>query len=183
MNTDKFGIKYLTLAGIIAALYMLLTLPFAQFSYGIIQFRLAEILTVLPILNFAAVPGVFVGCFLVNLLNPHSLGLVDIIGGSLATLLAAWLSYRWGTPWRLTKDKAESRISLRRLVPLVPPIIVNALIVGTYLPYLLLDQVTVPTLLGAIGSIALTQSLVIFLLGLPLLLALQRTGRFNKESS
>ena len=84
-----FGTSYLATSGVIAALYVVLTLPFAQFAFGPIQFRLAEIMTVLPIFSPAAIPGLTIGCFLSNLLNPDNLGPIDIIFGSLATLLAA----------------------------------------------------------------------------------------------
>ena len=63
MNKKVFN---LALAGVLAALYIILTLPFAQFAFGMVQFRLAEILTVLPILTPAAIPGVFIGCLLAN---------------------------------------------------------------------------------------------------------------------
>jgi uncharacterized membrane protein len=179
----KFSVNDLTLAGIIAALYVLLTLPFAQISFGILQFRLAEALTVLPILNAAAIPGVFVGCLLANLLNPQSLGIVDILGGSLATLLAAYLSYKLGAPWQTDQSAGETsrlKLSWRHIPALLPPIIVNAFTVGVYLPCLLLDEITLPLVLGSVGSIALTQTLVIFALGLPLLITLRRTGQLRK---
>ena len=236
MKTKKreFSVKDLTLAGIIAALYVLLTLPFAHFSFGIVQFRLAEALTVLPILNAAAIPGVFVGCLLANLLNPSSLGIVDILGGSLATLLAAYLSYKLGALWRSQRREVETsyvvisknsadlpatssrngayeheyisgnapdpdrdlsekplvlsdkkttkqQFSWRHIIALLPPIIVNALAVGVYLPFLLLEEISFPVILGSIGSIALTQALVVFAMGLPLLLTLQRTGQLRRK--
>ncbi len=182
LEPARFGSKDLTKAGIIAALYVILTLPFAQFSYGIVQFRLAEILAVLPILSSAAIPGVFVGCLLANLLNPQSLGPIDVLAGSLATLLAAWQSYKLGWIWRSSRrSKAATRIRITRLhiIALLPPIVVNALVVGMYLPFLLLDKVTVSIVASSIGSIALTQTIVIIILGLPLLLAVFRTGQFG----
>jgi len=63
------GTLYLATSAVIAALYVVLTLPFAQFAFGPIQFRLAEIMVVLPILTPAAIPGLTLGCFLANLLN------------------------------------------------------------------------------------------------------------------
>ena len=97
MNKKVFN---LALAGVLAALYIILTLPFAQFAFGMVQFRLAEILTVLPILTPAAIPGVFIGCLLANFLNPQNLGLIDILGGSLTTLVAAYLTWKIGKPYR-----------------------------------------------------------------------------------
>lgn len=181
LEPTRFRSKDLTKAGIIAALYVILTLPFAQISYGIVQFRLAEILAVLPILSSAAIPGVFVGCLLANLLNPQSLGLIDVLAGSLATLLAAWQSYRLGWIWRSSRRSKAIRIRLtrRHIIALLPPIVINALVVGMYLPFLLLDKVTVSVVASSIGSIALTQTIVIIILGLPLLLAVFRTGQLG----
>ncbi|MGI6603200.1 MAG: QueT transporter family protein [Saccharofermentanales bacterium] len=182
LEPARFGSKDLTKAGIIAALYVILTLPFAQFSYGIVQFRLAEILAVLPILSSAAIPGVFVGCLLANLLNPQSLGPIDVLAGSLATLLAAWQSYKLGWIWRRSSRRSKAtriRITRRHIIALLPPIVINALVVGMYLPFLLLDKVTVSIVASSIGSIALTQTIVIIILGLPLLLAVFRTGQLR----
>ena len=91
------NIRYLTKASLIAAIYIVLVLlqvlplPLATLTFGPIQLRLAEGLTLLPLVEAAAVPGLFVGCLLANLLfAPYSgFGLIDILGGSLVTLLAA----------------------------------------------------------------------------------------------
>ena len=88
----KFTAKSIAIGGLVAALYVVLTLPAAQFAYGPIQFRLAEVLTILPAYGFGSIPGVTIGCFLANLLNPGNLGPIDIIFGTLATLIAGFLS-------------------------------------------------------------------------------------------
>ena len=67
MNKKIFN---LVLSGVLAAMYVILTLPFAQIAFGMVQFRLAEILTTLPILTSAATAGVFIGCLLATFLNP-----------------------------------------------------------------------------------------------------------------
>lgn len=77
-------------AGIIAALYVLLTVVFQPFSFGILQFRVSEALTVLPIIFPESVPALFVGCLISNMLGN---GVYDIIIGSLATLIAAALTF------------------------------------------------------------------------------------------
>lgn len=172
----KIKTTHITLAAVIAAAYVVLTLPFAQFAFGgPFQFRMSEALTVLPALTPAAIPGLFLGCLLANLLNPQNLGPIDIIGGSLATLLAAWLTW-------LVKHKLGDRgeLRLRRWsnpLALVPPILVNALAVGFYLPYLLSEPGTTPdaTLIGTfMGAIAVSEAVVIYLIGLPLLIGLQK---------
>ena len=107
----KFTIRDLTLAALIAAVYVVLTfgLPLPPFSG--IQLRVAEAMTVLPFLFPAATPGLVVGCFLVNLFSPYSL---DLVFGTLATLLACLLTQRVPNRW---------------LAPL-PPVLCNAVIVG-----------------------------------------------------
>ena len=96
------------LGGAYAALTMLLPIP----QYAGVQFRLAEALTLLPFLIPAATPGLFVGCFIANILSPY--GLLDIIAGSAATLLACL--------W-------TQRMKNRRLAA-IPPVVCNAVIVG-----------------------------------------------------
>ena len=90
--TEK-KIMTLTLAAVMAAAYVVLTYPFAIFTYGILQFRLAEAMSVLAVLTPAAIPGLFLGCLIANLINPGNLGPVDIILGSLATLISAILTW------------------------------------------------------------------------------------------
>lgn len=121
------NIRYLTKASLIAAIYIVLVIiqilpvPFASLTFGPIQFRLAEGLTLLPLVEAAAVPGLFVGCLLANLLlAPYSgFGLLDIIGGSLVTLLAAYLT-----------SKAKTKIT-----GMIPPVALNGLIVSIWVSY------------------------------------------------
>lgn len=122
MNT-----RYLTKASLIAAIYIVLVLiqmlpvPFANLAFGPIQLRVAEGLVLLPLVEAAAVPGVFVGCLLANLLlAPYSgFGLIDILGGSLVTLVAAYLT-----------SKMKSKITA-----MIPPVVLNGLIVSIWVSY------------------------------------------------
>lgn len=179
MNREtKRKLLDLILGAIIAALYVVLTVPAANFSYGMIQFRLAEALTVLPALTPAAIPAVFLGCLIANLLNPMNLGLIDIIGGSLCTLVAAYLTYLSGKKWR---DERNTTPNFKgnlgdEIVMLLPPVLVNAFIVGGYLPFLLYEgEVTLPIVFVTMGSILLSQMIVIYAIGLPFLRAIART--------
>jgi len=163
-KTNRKKIKYVVNAGVIAALYVVLTLPFAQFAYGPVQFRLAELLTVLPTFSPAAIPGVAIGCFLANLFNPSSLGPVDVIFGTLATVLAAFVS-------RLLGRKSE-------FLGLIPPIVFNGLIVGGYLPFLLADSassVTVAVVLISMGEVAASEAVLLGVLGIPMVLLIKKT--------
>jgi uncharacterized membrane protein len=111
--------RFVAHAAMIAAVYVAVTQLIAPLGFGPVQARIAEALTVLPYFTPAAIPGLFIGCLISNMISPY--GLIDLICGSLATLIAAICSYglrRW--KW---------------LVPL-PPIIVNALIIGAMLAYL-----------------------------------------------
>ena len=157
-------IKFIVINGLIAAIYVVFTAPFANIAYGPIQFRLAEVLTVLPIFSAATIPGVTLGCFIANLINPNNLGPVDIIGGSLATLIAGYFS------WLIGKKNKPLGI--------IPPIVFNGLIVGGYLPFLLLDSGSTVTL-QAIGvsmlSVAGSEAVLLVVLGLPLIAIIAKT--------
>lgn len=107
----RFTVRDITLAALIAAVYVVLTMGLPLPPYAGIQLRVAEAMTVLPFLFPAATPGLFVGCFIVNLFSPYSL---DIIFGSAATLIACLMTQRVPNRW---------------LAPL-PPVICNAVIVG-----------------------------------------------------
>ena len=118
MDRNKTAALWLAQGAAVAALYVVLTLIFAPISFGSVQFRIAEILTILPLFTPAAVPGLFVGCLLGNILGGAIIW--DIVFGSLATLIGAALGYllrfnRW-------------------LVP-VPTVIANALIIPWVLRY------------------------------------------------
>lgn len=106
----------ITQAAVIAAVYAVLTVVFAPISYGPAQIRIAEALSILPMFTPAAIPGLFIGCLTANILGGAVI--LDIVFGSLATLIGAWLGYL------LRKS--------RWLVPL-PAVIANALII----PYVL----------------------------------------------
>ena len=87
-----FTPRFIAEGAMIAAIYVVLTLVFAPISYGPVQVRVAEALTILPLFTPAAIPGLFVGCVLANILGG---GIIwDIIFGSLATLIGAVIGYR-----------------------------------------------------------------------------------------
>ena len=94
-------VTFLTQAAVIAAIYVVLTIIFAPFSFGEVQVRISEALTVLPFFTPAAIPGLFVGCIIANLFG----GAIpaDIIFGSIATLLGALGTYalRKNLNWKI----------------------------------------------------------------------------------
>lgn len=189
----KRSVQFLTRSAVIAAAYLVLTLPLAQIAFGPIQFRLAEALTVLAAITPSAVPGLFVGCLISNLMNPQNLGPVDIVFGSLATLLAAWLTWQMNVRLLGRQDQSQpgggktgrirqTSIWFRHLVVLSPAVWVNAIVVGFYLPWIIPDlTVTAGFRIWTIASIFLSQSVVIYLIGLPVYLALKKMRLFVAE--
>ena len=113
------NVEFMTQAAMIAAIYVVLTYVFAPFSFGEVQIRIAEALTILPVFTPAAIPGLFVGCIVGNILGGAILP--DIIFGSIATLIGAFFTY-------------QLRNENRFLAPL-PPIIANTVIVPFVLRY------------------------------------------------
>ncbi|MBR2652913.1 MAG: QueT transporter family protein [Lachnospiraceae bacterium] len=109
---------FITCAAAIAAVYVVLTLVFAPISYGEVQVRISESLTILPFFTPAAVPGLFIGCLIANITGGAIIW--DIIFGSVATLIGAIGTYK------LRNN--------RWLVPL-PPIISNTIIVPLVLRF------------------------------------------------
>ena len=85
-----FSVRSLAVSGLVAAVYAVVTLLFAPLSYGQIQVRVSEALTVLPFLLPQAVPGLFVGCFIANFIG--GFGIIDVVLGSFATLIAALIT-------------------------------------------------------------------------------------------
>ena len=112
-------ITFMTQAAMIAAVYVVLTYVFAPFSFGEVQVRLAEALTILPLFTPAAVPGLFIGCLIGNILGGAILP--DILCGSLATLIGAVFTYllRDKSPFiaPITAPHTASNTFLFRLSP------------------------------------------------------------------
>lgn len=145
------GVRKIALAGVIAGAYIAVTLLFAPLSYGMVQIRISEALTLLPFLFPEAIPGLFAGCLLANFAG--GFGLADVIFGSAATLAAAMLTARMPTLF----------------LAALPPVVVNMVVVGGYLSVLL----EVPLLLS-MAYVGAGESVACFFLGIPLVLMLQR---------
>ena len=112
MKKKGMSVKFITQAAVIAAIYVVLVVIFNYISFVPVQFRIAEALTILPYFTPAAIPGLFVGCIIANILGGAIVW--DVVFGSIATLIGAIGTYL------LRKHKW--------LVPL-PPIIANVIIV------------------------------------------------------
>ena len=170
--------------GMIAAVYAALTLVAILFlgslAWGPVQFRVSEAVCVLALFTSDAIPGLALGCAIANLANivisgTGTLGLLDVVFGSLATALGAWFTWRH-------RDKP--------MIALAGPVIANALIVPAYLPLLLqgigfytipfttiaLDGAYLPMSLFGLVSSGIGEAVVVYALGLPLARALDRTS-------
>jgi uncharacterized membrane protein len=153
--------KFLAEAALIGTIYFILTaIPgLSAISFGPIQIRVSEMLTVLPFIMPSAIPGLTVGCFLSNLiLSPMKW---DILFGTSATLLAAVCTYL------LSKCNFKGA---RYIAPL-PPVLFNAVIVGLELKYFLFDSLPLYLNMLFVGA---GQIVSCYILGLPLLHAMER---------
>ena len=153
--------RHLTRAAIIAAVYVTLTFVFQPISFGAIQFRIAEALMLLPILIPEAVPGLFIGCLMANLLCGGIW--FDVILGSLATLLAA--------------------VAVRKLyrcpaVAAAMPAVFNGLIVGpvVYFAYVKAPgaAIQLSVLLFNMLTVAIGEVIVCYVLGLMLMYTIKK---------
>ncbi|MBR2258398.1 MAG: QueT transporter family protein [Blautia sp.] len=144
-------------AGMIAAVYVVLTLVFSAISYSEIQVRISEALTILPYFTPAAIPGLFVGCIIANILG-GSIAL-DVVFGSLATLIGAIFT-------RILSKKNKY------LAP-VPPILANALIVPFVLRYGYTVPLPIPYMMLTVGA---GEIISCGILGMLLLFALEKSG-------
>ena len=155
----RFTPRDLTLAAVVAALYAVMGCFGGIFglTFGPVQFRFAEALTVLPFLYPATAPGLAVGCLITNLLSPY--GPVDVIFGTLATAIAAWLTMKM-PKWYLAA---------------LPPILVNLVILTPMWAWAeagAFNQVFLISLGWNAATFVLTESVVCYVLGTLLLKAL-----------
>lgn len=149
---------FITQAAVIAALYVVLVVIFNYISFGPIQFRVAEALTILPYFTPAAIPGLFIGCILANVIGGAVVW--DIIFGSIATLIGAVFTY-------LLRKKSKF------LAPL-PPVLANTIIVPWVLKYAYGAEEMVWFMAVTVG---IGEILACYVLGMILLFALNKVRR------
>ncbi len=156
----KITVRQLTTAAMAGAAYAVLAIFGSIFgiSYGPIQCRFSEALCVLPFLFPETAWGLGVGCLIANILSPY--GLLDIIVGSLTTLIAAHITVRCRN---------------RYLAPL-PPVVLNGVLVGGIITFeqVGLGHAFIPTYLLNALSVALGEAIACYVLGLLLLKALEK---------
>ena len=147
----------LVYAAVLAAVYAVITYMTAPISFGPIQFRISEALCILPVFMPAAVPGLFVGCFLANFLSGAAI--MDVVFGSIATLIGAI-----GT--RALRNKG--------VLAAVPPIVSNALIIPFVLRYAYGVEDLIPFMMLTVG---IGEVISVGILGNALRTVLERCGK------
>ena len=145
--------KKLVFTALIAAAYAVTTLVIAPFSFGAVQLRISEALTILPVFTPCAIWGLSLGCLIANIFSPF--GIIDMVFGTLATLIAAFLSYK------------VRNIKFKGFPILAPifPIISNALIIGAVTAFM--AELNFSGFLINAGLIALSEAVSCYLLGIP----------------
>lgn len=162
----KPNAKNLAFSGIIACLYAILTLMpgLSAVSFGPVQFRVAEVLTVLPVFSPWAIAGLTIGCALSNLASPMMA--LDLPLGTLATILASLCTY-------LLRKKPKLALAM--------PGIFNGLIIGSMITFFYSDVAAKPIILiGNMLSVAAGELVVCYALGYPLVKYLQKNNIFKK---
>lgn len=145
--------RRLVRGAIIASLYIAITFVVAPVGFGHIQFRASEALTVLPIIYPESIAALYVGVLLANFIG--GFGPIDIFGGSLITLAAAYLTYRTRESW----------------LAYLWPIALNGFLVSVYLAPVL----GIPYWL-CVATLSISEAVVVIGLGHPLLTWLRNRG-------
>ena len=117
MNQKSMSVKRLVRCAVVAALYVVLCLVLQPFSYGAVQVRVAEAFCLLPVFGTEYIIGVTLGCFLANLLGST---VIDVIFGTLATLMACLVTYKL----------RNVRFKGLAIAASLPPVLFNAVIIG-----------------------------------------------------
>ncbi|MCD8309162.1 MAG: QueT transporter family protein [Clostridia bacterium] len=158
---SRWNAKMLCRAGVIAALYTVLTWALGSLAYGPLQVRPAEALCVLPLFFPEAIPALYIGCILANLFSGY--GVYDIFLGSLATLVAAFLTYCTG---KIFKNHV-----LKVAIGGIFPIMLNAFIIPAV--WILAGTPDV-VYWYEFAVMILNEALWIYVLGIPLYYAILR---------
>lgn len=171
MSRRKKSLKNMIEISMIASIYIILTFFSATLgiAYSGVQFRLSEVLTVLPILTPNAIPGLVIGCFISNFLSPF--GIIDIIFGTISTFIAAILT-------RLLRNIRLKGIPI--LAPL-PSVIIGALSVGLMISFFSLGKFYLPLFLTIFFNVFFSQFIVCYVLGIPFLIILEKQKIYKRR--
>lgn len=164
--------RKLTLSAAVAAVYAVLTMVLAPISYGEVQLRISEVLCILPFFFPCTAWGLFAGCLIANLLSP--IGVLDIVFGSLATLLAALCTAAIGK---------TGRGWLQSVLACLMPVLFNAVIVGAVIAVSSTARPFSAAGLASFGVsavwVGLGEFIVLFVIGLPMVRVLVNQRSFQ----
>lgn len=156
----KTYVLRIAVAAVVAAAYAALTVLLAPISYGAVQFRVSEALTVLPFFMPCTVWGLWIGCIIANI---YTGSVIDIVFGSLATLMAALLTARFGKKGNTVRN---------RVLGCLMPVLFNAVIVGAVLTWgYQIQEFSSPLLSFGFNAltVGLGEAAVLYLIGYTLL--------------
>ena len=159
-------------AAITGAIYATLTMAIAPIAYGPMQIRLSEALCVLPFFMPVTAWGLFVGCAISNLIS--AAGILDVVFGSLATLIAGLMTAKIGRAYRNGEENSFSYP--RCLLACAMPIALNTPIIGAVLAATYTPEAFFAGFALFMGEVALGETVTMFALGLPFMRALPRVG-------
>ena len=164
----------MALTAVIAAMYAAVSLALAPISFGTVQLRAAEALTLLPVFDPVMIAGVSLGCLITNAVGfftgANILGWMDILFGTLATVAAAFLSY-----WL-----RNLRVKGLPVLSALPPVLLNAVIVGGELTFLIAGGFEWRVFALQALSVGAGELIACAALGLPLVWMLEKTGVTKK---
>lgn len=164
-NPKLYGIVF---SAVLAAVYAVLTLVLAPISYGAVQFRVSELLCIMPFFLPGSAVGLFVGCLIANLFSP--VGILDIIFGPIATLLAGLCTAAIGRRAMAGRSGEDSLPGWGWCIGACAcPVVFNALIIGAILGYTLTPDAVLQgfALFGL--QVGAGEAVVLFVLGLPVM--------------
>ena len=151
--------RKVVVAGIIAAIYTVLTMVLAPISFGTVQFRISEIMVLLAFINPIYIVGLTLGCMLSNLLG--GFGPIDVIFGSMATLIAGLATY-------MTKVAIKNpKIAL--IIGSLWPTVFNGIIIG----WVLKVTINVP-FIASMVTVAIGEFVVVTVIGVPLYMMIEK---------
>ena len=165
---QKINTKKIVEGAVIGALYVVLTLVLAPFSFGPVQLRVSEALCILPVFSKNATLGLFIGCTISNFIGA-TMGInlfIDILFGSAATLIGAIFTQKLG-PVKIKNFPAFS---------FLPPILFNALIIGAELSLFLDSSLAFSYAAFTVGA---GEFLSVCGLGIPLYFVVKKMNIFN----
>jgi len=169
----KIHSQSLTKIALIAAVYSALSLALAPLSFGPVQVRVSEALTLLPLIYPPAILGVTLGCFLTNLIGVlmgvNLLGFMDVLIGTLATFIAATMTYQL----RSYQFKGFPALSI------LSPVLINGFFIGAELAYVFAPVFSLSSILLFGADVALGELIAVLAFGWPLLKVLKNLTLFQ----